>query len=165
MAQIPADHGTRSLKACLRGGPRVSTTAMGFDFGTKRIGVAAGQNLTGTAQGIATVSNSTKDGPWGEIQGLIGQWQPDILIVGLPLGKDRAETPLSNIVRDFGAELASRFKLPVDYIDETLTSRAAENLVSEATPSGKRIVGKRQELRDQIAAELILSTYFYEQGQ
>ena len=143
----------------------MSTTAMGFDFGTKRIGVAAGQNLTGTAQGIATVSNSTKDGPWGEIQELIGQWQPDILIVGLPLGKDRAETPLSNIVRDFGAELASRFKLPVDYIDETLTSRAAENLVSEATPSGKRIIGKRQELRDQIAAELILSTYFYEQGQ
>ena len=42
----------------------MSTTAMGFDFGTKRIGVAAGQNLTGTAQGIATVSNSTKDGPW-----------------------------------------------------------------------------------------------------
>jgi len=143
----------------------MSTTAMGFDFGTKRIGVAAGQNLTGTAQGIATVSNSTKDGPWEEIQGLIGQWQPDILIVGLPLGKDRAETPLSNIVRDFGAEIESRFKLPVDYIDETLTSRAAENLVSEATPSGKRIIGKRQELRDQIAAELILSTYFYERGQ
>ena len=143
----------------------MSTTAMGFDFGTKRIGVAAGQNLTGTAQGIATVSNSTKDGPWEEIQGLIGQWQPDILVVGLPLGKDRTETPLSNTARDFGAELASRFKLPVDYIDETLTSRAAENLVSEATPSGKRVIGKRQELRDQISAELILSTYFYEQGQ
>ena len=111
------------------------------------------------------MSNSGKDGPWEEIQGLIGQWQPDILVVGLPLGKDRTETPLSNTARDFGAELASRFKLPVDYIDETLTSRAAENIVSEATPSGKRVIGKRQELRDQIAAELILSTYFYEQGQ
>ena len=143
----------------------MSTTAMGFDFGTKRIGVAAGQNLTGTAQGIATVSNSGKDGPWGEIQGLIGQWQPDILIVGLPLGKEGTTTTLSQAARGFGAELASRFKLPVDYVDETLTSRAAENLVSEATPSGKRIIGKRQELRDQIAAELILSTYFYEQGQ
>ena len=143
----------------------MSTTAMGFDFGTKRIGVAAGQNLTGTAQGIATVSNAGKDGPWEEIHGLIDQWQPDILVVGLPLDKDRIETLLSNTVRDFGAELASRFNLPVDYIDETLTSRAAENLVSEATPSGKRIIGKRQELRDQIAAELILSTYFYEQGQ
>ena len=141
----------------------MSNTAMGVDFGTKRIGVAAGQNLTGTAQGIATVSNTGKDGPWEEIQGLIGQWQPDILVVGLPLDKDRAETRLSNTARDFGAELASRFKLPVDYVDETLTSRAAENLVSEATPSGKRVIGKQQELRDQIAAELILSTYFYEQ--
>ena len=143
----------------------MSATAMGFDFGTKRIGVAAGQNLTGTAQGIATISNTGKDGPWQEIQGLIGQWQPEILVVGLPLGKDRAETPLSNTARDFGAELASRFNLPVDYVDETLTSRAAESLVSQATPPGKRIIGKRQELRDQIAAELILSTYFYEQDQ
>ena len=137
---------------------------MGFDFGTKRIGVAAGQNLTGTAQGIATISNTGKDGPWQEIHGLIRQWRPEILVVGLPLGKDRAETPLSNTARDFGAELASRFNLPVDYVDETLTSRAAESLVSQATPPGKRIIGKRQELRDQIAAELILSTYFYEQN-
>ncbi len=143
----------------------MSATAMGFDFGTKRIGVAAGQNLTGTAQGIATISNTGKDGPWQEIQGLIGQWQPEILVVGLPLGKDGAATSLSNTARDFGAELASRFNLPVDYVDETLTSRAAESLVSQATPPGKRIIEKRQELRDQIAAELILSTYFYEQGQ
>ncbi len=142
----------------------MSATAMGFDFGTKRIGVAAGQNLTGTAQGIATISNTGKNGPWREIQGLIRQWQPEILVVGLPLGKDRAETPLSNTARDFGAELACRFNLPVDYVDETLTSRAAESLVSQATPPGKRIIGKRQELRDQVAAELILSTYFYEQN-
>ena len=133
---------------------------MGFDFGTKRIGVAAGQNLTGTAQGIATVSNTGKDGPWQEIHRLIRQSQPEILVVGLPLGKDRAETPFSNTARDFGAELASRFNLPVDYVDETLTSRAAESLVSQATPHGKRVTGKRQELRDQIAAELILTTYF-----
>ena len=137
---------------------------MGFDFGTKRIGVAAGQNLTGTAEGIATVSNTGKDGPWQEIHRLIHQWQPEILVVGLPLGKDGAGTTLSQAAHRFGAELASRFNLPVDYVDETLTSRAAESLVSQATPHGKRVTGKRQELRDQIAAELILSTYFYEQG-
>ena len=137
---------------------------MGFDFGTKRIGVATGQNLTGTAQGIATVGNNGKDGPWNEIEQLIHQWQPDMLVVGLPLDKEGAETMLSTAARQFGTELASRFNLPVDYVDETLTSRAAENLVSQATPHGKRVTGKRQELRDQIAAELILSTYFYEQN-
>jgi len=137
---------------------------MGFDFGTKRIGVATGQNLTGTAQGIATVGNNSKDGPWREIEGLIRQWQPDMLVVGLPLDKNGAETILSNAAREFGTELASRFNLPVDYVDETLTSRAAESLASQATPPGKRLIRKRQVLRDQIAAELILSTYFNEQS-
>jgi len=110
------------------------------------------------------VGNNSKDGPWREIEGLIRQWQPDMLVVGLPLDKNGAETILSNAAREFGTELASRFNLPVDYVDETLTSRAAESLASQATPPGKRLIRKRQVLRDQIAAELILSTYFNEQS-
>ena len=143
----------------------MSNTAMGFDFGTKRIGVATGQDLTGTAQGVATVGNSGKNGPWNEIEELIHQWQPDMLVVGLPLGKEGAETRLSTAARQFGTELASRFSRPVHYIDETLTSRVAESLVAEATPAGKRMIGRQQGLRDQIAAELILSTFFNEQSQ
>ena len=143
----------------------MSNTAMGFDFGTKRIGIATGQDLTGTAQGIATVGNSGKNGPWNEIEELIHQWQPDMLVVGLPLDNEGAETNLSTAAREFGTELASRFVRPVYYIDETLTSRVAESLVAEATPAGKRVIGRQQNLRDQIAAELILSTFFNEQSQ
>ena len=143
----------------------MSNTAMGFDFGTKRIGIATGQDLTGTAQGVATVGNSGKYGPWNEIAELIHQWQPDMLVVGLPLDKEGAETMLSTAARQFGTELASRFALPVHYIDEALTSRVAESLVAEATPAGKRMIGRQQGLRDQIAAELILSTFFNEQSQ
>ena len=143
----------------------MSNTAMGFDFGTKRIGIATGQDLTGTAQGVATVGNSGKNGPWNEITELIHQWQPDMLVVGLPLDKEGSETPLSTAARQFGTELASRFSRPVHYIDETLTSRAAERLVAEATPAGKRMIDRQQGLRDQIAAELILNTYFNEQSQ
>ena len=143
----------------------MSNTAMGFDFGTKRIGIATGQDLTGTAQGIATVGNSGKNGPWNEIEELIHQWQPDMLVVGLPLDNEGAETNLSTAAREFGTELASRFARPVYYIDETLTSRVAERLVAEATPAGKRMIGRQQGLRDQIAAELILSTFFNEQSQ
>ena len=138
---------------------------MGFDFGTKRIGIATGQDLTGTAQGIATVGNSGKNGPWNEIEELIHQWQPDMLVVGLPLDKEGAETNLSTAARQFGTELASRFVRPVYYIDETLTSRVAEHLVAETTPAGKRMIGRQQGLRDQIAAELILNTFFNEQSQ
>jgi putative Holliday junction resolvase len=143
----------------------MSNTAMGFDFGTKRIGIATGQDLTGTAQGIATVGNSGKNGPWNEIEELIHQWQPDMLVVGLPLDNEGAETNLSTAAREFGTELASRFARPVYYIDETLTSRVAERLVAEATPAGKRMIGRQQGLRDQIAAELILNTFFNEQSQ
>ena len=143
----------------------MSNTAMGFDFGTKRIGVATGQDLTGTAQGVATVGNSGKNGPWNDIEELIHQWQPDMLVVGLPLDKEGAETMLSTAARQFGTELASRFVRPVYYIDETLTSRVAEHLVAETTPAGKRMIGRQQGLRDQIAAELILNTFFNEQSQ
>ena len=143
----------------------MSNTAMGFDFGTKRIGIAAGQDLTGTAQGIATVGNSGKNGPWNEIEELIHQWQPDMLVVGLPLDNEGAETNLSTAAREFGTELASRFARPVYYINETLTSRVAERLVAEATPAGKRMIGRQQGLRDQVAAELILNTFFNEQSQ
>ena len=143
----------------------MSNTAMGFDFGTKRIGIATGQDLTGTAQGVATVGTSGKNGPWNEIEELIHQWQPDMLVVGLPLDKEGAETMLSTAARQFGTELASRFVRPVYYIDETLTSRVAEHLVAETTPAGKRMIGRQQGLRDQIAAELILNTFFNEQSQ
>ena len=143
----------------------MSNTAMGFDFGTKRIGIATGQDLTGTAQGVATVGNSSKNGPWNDIEELIHQWQPDMLVVGLPLDKEGAETILSTAARQFGTELASRFSRPVHYIDETLTSRVAESVVAGATPAGKRMIGRQKNLRDQIAAELILSTFFNEQSQ
>ena len=100
-----------------------------------------------------------------EIEELIHQWQPDMLVVGLPLDKEGAETMLSTAARQFGTELASRFSRPVHYIDETLTSRVAESLIAEVTPAGKRMIGRQQGLRDQIAAELILSTFFNEQSQ
>ena len=91
----------------------MSITAMGFDFGTKRIGVATGQNLTGTAQGIATVGNNGKNGPWNEIEGLIHQWQPDMLVVGLPLDKEGGVKPPSalrpvNSVRNWPPDSAAQ---------------------------------------------------------
>ncbi len=143
----------------------MSKTVLGFDFGTKRIGVAAGQDLTGTAQGIATIANSGAQGPWPAIEQLIKEWRPNALVVGLPHTQDSGETDLARSARAFGAKLGQRYDLPVHFIDETLTSRAAETLVSQAIPTGKRVTGKRQGLRDQIAAELILCTYFNEQDR
>ena len=79
----------------------MSRTFIGFDFGTKRIGVATGQDVTGTAQAIGTVSNSGKEGPWTEIKALIDEWRPDGLVVGIPFTSIDSETELARAARNF----------------------------------------------------------------
>jgi len=140
----------------------VNSTVLAFDYGSCRIGVAAGQNVTGSAQGIATLTTGGVQGPWPAIEQLISEWAPAALVVGLPLAFNGRETPLSLAARAFGKELLERFGLPVTFIDETLTSVEAEALISSATAPGKRVVDRRKSLRDQIAAQLILQTYLNE---
>lgn len=142
----------------------MSRTAMGFDFGTKRIGVAAGQELTHTAQAIAVVRNDEKDGPWAAIKKLIDEWRPDVLVVGMPIAANGAESEICRAARTFGADLHDRFEIPVEFVDETLTSRAAEEMIKASVPAGKKIEKKRRALKDSVAAELILQTYLHKQG-
>jgi len=142
----------------------MSRTVIGFDYGTKRIGVAAGQELTHTAQAIAVVRNDEKEGPWSAIEKLIGEWLPGLLVVGLPFGADGAESEMCKAARAFGDGLSERFRIPVEFVDETLTSRAAEEMIKASIPVGKRTERKRQSLKDSVAAELILQTYLHERG-
>ncbi|HJP44597.1 MAG TPA: Holliday junction resolvase RuvX, partial [Arenicellales bacterium] len=100
----------------------MNSTVLAFDYGNCRIGVAAGQNVTGSAQGIATLTTGGVQGPWPAIEQLISEWAPAALVVGLPLAFNGRETPLSLAARAFGKELLERFGLPVTFIDETLTS-------------------------------------------
>lgn len=140
----------------------MSETLLGFDYGKKRIGVAVGQNLFGTTQGIDTIDNTGANGPWSQIKRHVDTWQPVTFIVGMPVTKDGNETNFIRTIRCFGAELESRFNLPVEYFDETLTSRAAETFINESTSPGKRIIGRNKSLRDRIAAEIILTSYMAE---
>ena len=140
----------------------MNKTLLGFDYGLKRIGVAVGQDLFGTAQGIATVKNSGNNVQWGQINTLIKAWQPALLVVGIPSTKDGNDSKFTRTIRSFGVELESRFNLPVEYFDETLTTRAAEEIIHKSTPPGKRIIDRNKSLRDRIAAELILNGYMAE---
>jgi len=101
---------------------------------------------------------------WDKIDALINEWQPDTLVIGLALNGTGEETTLSRLARQFGKQLQTRFGRNVRYIDETLTSDAADTLIRESLPAGKRITRRRQKVRDQIAAELILQTYLHEQS-
>ena len=142
----------------------MTQTLLGFDYGTRRIGVAAGQDNTGSAQGVATIPTPAAGAQWDKIDALINEWQPDTLVIGLALSGTGEETTLSRLARQFGKQLQTRFGRNVRYIDETLTSDAADTLIRESQPAGKRITRRRQKVRDQIAAELILQTYLHEQS-
>jgi putative Holliday junction resolvase len=137
----------------------LSLTLLGFDYGTRKIGVAAGQTITRTAQGVAVVSVTLRGGHWTEIDQLVTEWKPDKLVVGLPVQPGGTTGDIAEQAKDFGDALAQRYGLPVDWVDETLTSAFADTLLQASAPEGKSLTRRRKSARDQIAAALILETW------
>ena len=131
---------------------------LGFDFGSKRIGVAIGQTLTASARPLVTLNNRDGAPDWQAIGALIEQWQPVALVVGLPLNMDGSEHEMTRAARRFGNRLAGRYNLPVHHVDERLTSIEAEERLSEM---GKRDYDKGE--IDRLAAQSILQTWLEQQ--
>ncbi|MDZ4263702.1 MAG: Holliday junction resolvase RuvX [Pseudomonadota bacterium] len=134
-------------------------TLLGFDFGLKRIGVAVGQELTGTTRPLTTVNVNNQLIDWPHIERLLNEWQPDLIIVGLPLNMDGSEAEIGQRARRFSNQLHGRFNRPVALVDERLTSIEAEQIVTEARRHGQMKKQKAKESVDQIAAELILKSW------
>lgn len=108
---------------------------LGFDFGTRRIGVAVGQRITGTARPLATVPVRHDRPDWEAIATLMAQWQPEAVVVGLPLNMDGSEQTVTARARRFGRQLNGRFGLPVHLMDERLSTReAASRLEDDGLP-------------------------------
>jgi putative Holliday junction resolvase len=131
---------------------------LGFDFGSKRIGVAVGQELTGTARELLTLNNRDGAPDWEAITRLLAEWQPDALVVGLPLNLDGSEHEVSRMARRFGNRLRGRYNLPVFHIDERLSSSEAEALLSGQGRFDKADV-------DKMAARLILESWLNQTAQ
>jgi putative Holliday junction resolvase len=110
-------------------------TLLGFDFGTRRIGVATGQTITGTATALATIESRNGQPDWDAITALIETWQPDALVVGLALHADGSDSAVSIAARRFMRQLEGRYRLPVYGMDERLSSQAASG-AREAAHSG-----------------------------
>ena len=130
---------------------------LSFDFGFRRIGVAVGQTLTGTASALETVSHGQRP-DWAAIDRLVTEWKPALLLVGLPLGSEGEETEMSKAARTFGAALQKRYGSPVEYIDERLTSRVAESRFAEQRAAGTRRRKDASQL-DAIAAQIICENW------
>ena len=125
---------------------------LGFDFGTKRIGVAVGNSLTKTAQALSVINNTNQKECFTQIENLISEWQPNLIAVGLPFYPDDAEHPMKIKVKRFGDQIQDRFKLPLQFVDERYTSALLER-----DPN-------YQKRLDSHAAALILEQYFRERS-
>lgn len=128
-------------------------TLLGFDFGTRRIGVAIGQQLTGTARPLTTLTSRDGGPDWAAITRLIEEWRPNALVVGIPLHMDGSEMELTHLATRFGNRLRGRYNLPVFTVDERLTSAEAE---LELREGGQRL---DKGAVDQVAAQLILQSW------
>jgi putative Holliday junction resolvase len=131
---------------------------LAFDFGERRIGVAIGNTGTRTATAVGVLpARGTPD--WEAVTRCVRQWSPDRAVVGLPYNMDGSETVLTAACRQFAAELSKRYQLPVDLVDERLTSSAAQADLRDARRSGARRRRVRREDIDANAARLILETW------
>lgn len=132
---------------------------MAFDFGTRRIGVASGQEMLGTGQAVAMLPARDGVPEWSQIEALLQEWQPDLVLVGLPLNMDDTENDMCARARKFGKRLHGRFHVLVEMVDERLTSFEAKGEVM--AEGGSRDYG--QHGVDDRAAVLILETWFNQQ--
>lgn len=138
--------------------PPLSGTLLAFDFGTKRIGVAVGNGISGTAQPLTTINDEKNDVRFARIGELIGEWQPAALVVGLPCNDDGTPHEMTALCRRFANRLKGRFDLPTLLVDERYTSAAASSALDEEGIHGR----KQKALLDQYAAQQILQAYFDE---
>lgn len=104
----------------------VSGVVLGFDFGLKRIGVAVGQTISHTASPETIVACRDGQPDWQHISQLFEAWQPNAIVVGLPMRLNGEPQALTQPARKFGQRLSGRYHTPVFYIEEQLSSIEAE---------------------------------------
>jgi putative Holliday junction resolvase len=125
---------------------------LGFDYGTKQIGVAVGQAITGQARELCVLKAQNGVPDWQKVEALIKEWQPDAIVVGLPLNMDGTKSEMSERAEKFARRLNGRFNLPVHTHDERLTTFEAKG---QRLAQGQR-GGYRDNPVDALAAALLL---------
>jgi putative Holliday junction resolvase len=134
-----------------------SASVLGFDFGTRVIGVAVGNRLTG-ARALTTVGHGDDAPDWQRLDALIREWRPAMLIVGLPLTLDGGEQAMTRAARAFGDALGARYGLHIALVDERLTTHEAGRRFAARRAAGSARRKHAAEI-DAIAAEVILENW------
>jgi putative Holliday junction resolvase len=131
-------------------------TVIGFDYGTGWIGIAVGQTLTDQARPLPAIKSFKQSPDWEAISRLLGEWQPQKLIVGLPTSEHPETKYMTDRASRFSRQLQGRFGIDTDLIDERLTTREAYTIAIER---GQR---KSKQKIDSISAVLITETWLRE---
>lgn len=133
-----------------------SRTLLAFDFGTKSIGVAIGQEITGTARALTSFKAQEGIPDWQKVEKLLSEWQPDLVVVGLPLNMDGTEQPLTARARKFANRLHGRFGIAIELHDERLSTVEARADLFER--GGFKALDKGSV--DAASAVIILESWF-----
>ena len=137
--------------------------ALGFDVGSKLVGVAVGNRITGSARALDTIAMRDGQPDWDALDRLRQGWSPDTFVVGLPLDLDGGEQPASRLARRFAEALRARYGMPVALVDERHSSREAARRFADARAAGLR--RRRDGTRiDAEAAAVILERWLAEAG-
>ena len=131
---------------------------LAFDFGTRRIGVAIGNTLTGHARPLTTLDTMPAPSLLDRIATLVEAWRPTQLVVGLPVHADGTPHAMTSRAKRFASDLGKRFGLPVALADERWTTQIAADSLRGAGRGGRSA-------RDQEAAAIILQAWLDEQHE
>ena len=136
-------------------------TILAFDFGTRQIGVAIGQALLNTANPLTILRANDGIPDWKQLKLLIDDWEPDQILVGLPLNMDGSESNFCQRTRKFGRRIHGKYGVKVAMVDERLSTFSAKNPNQVKRRQNNRTTLKnyRENPIDHIAAVIILQTW------
>ena len=134
---------------------------LGLDVGTKTIGVAVSDPLGFTAQPVTTIRRSSVDADLKELRGLVEVYNATLLVVGYPRNMNGTVGDQARYVERFVEMVREAIALPVEYVDERLTTKMAQRAMID----GKVKAEKRKQIIDQQAAAIILQGYLDRQAR
>ena len=134
------------------------------DYGLRRIGIATGSCLTGTGNPLTTISAAQGIPDWPAFDKIMLEWQPDLLVLGMPYNRDGSESDMTTAVKQFATELSARYPIPVEFVDERYTSTEAEAILKEQRRRGIRTKKLKKEDVDAQAAQIIAESWMRSTG-
>ena len=137
----------KDLRSSEIGTSKNSMQVVALDFGTSKVGVAVGNTKTKTSSPISTLKYNSYKHLWSLLGPILTEWEPALIVVGMPLHMDGEESTLSDLVKAFAKQLETQFDRKVVLVDERLTSREARSMTTNLDEI------------DQLAAKIILDTW------